>query len=49
MKAQVETEAKEDEEIYDKMACWCETNDKGKTAAIKFATEKIEELEQALY
>jgi len=48
MKAQVETEAKEDEEIYDKMACWCETNDKGKTAAIKFATEKIEELEQAI-
>jgi hypothetical protein len=44
MKKQVETESKEDEEIYDKMACWCETNEKEKTAAIKFAETKIEEL-----
>ena len=29
MLKQLEKEAEEDEEIYDKMACWCETNDKG--------------------
>ncbi len=28
MLKQLEKEAEEDEEIYDKMACWCETNDK---------------------
>merc|ERR1719399_2420640 len=48
---QLEKEAAEDEEVYDKMACWCETNDKAKTKAIAEAeahisdlTAKIEEL-----
>merc|ERR1719159_1039697 len=31
MQKQLEKEADEDEEIYEKMACWCETNDKSKT------------------
>jgi len=51
MLKQLEKEAEEDEEIYDKMACWCETNDKGKTQAITDAesrismlTTKVEEL-----
>lgn len=51
MLKQLEKEAAEDEEIYDKMACWCETNDKEKTQAIADAetriaglTTKIEEL-----
>merc|ERR1719156_231477 len=51
MAEQLEKEAEEDEEIYDKMACWCETNDKEKTKAITDAeahisdlTTKIEEL-----
>jgi len=30
MLKQLEKEAAEDEEIYDKMACWCETNDREK-------------------
>jgi len=30
MLKQMEKEAGEDEEIYDSMACWCETNDKEK-------------------
>merc|ERR1719327_689477 len=34
MMEQLEKEAEEDEEIYEKMACWCETNDKEKTKAI---------------
>merc|ERR1719171_1722036 len=28
---QLEKEAEEDEEIYEKLACWCHTNDKEKT------------------
>merc|ERR1719454_752892 len=44
MKMQVEKEADEDKEAYDKYACWCETNDKEKTAAIANAEKRIEEL-----
>eukprot|EP00971_Amphidinium_carterae_P130865 2592461-Amphidinium_carterae.1 len=31
MQKQLEKEQEEDEEIYEKLACWCETNDKEKT------------------
>jgi len=41
MKATAESEAKEDEEIYSKMNCWCETNDKEKTEAIKVAEKPL--------
>jgi len=51
MLKQLETEAEQDEEIYDKLACWCETNDKEKTksiaeaeARIEMLTNKVEEL-----
>lgn len=44
MKATAESEAKEDEEIYSKMGCWCKTNDKEKTEAIKIAESRIESL-----
>merc|ERR1719191_1980187 len=44
MLKQLEKEGEEDEEIYDKMACWCETNDKAKTKAIAEAEAKIEDL-----
>jgi len=44
MLKQLEKEAEEDEEIYDKMACWCETNDKEKTKAIAEAEARIEDL-----
>mmetsp|Transcript_78754 Transcript_78754/g.172698 ORF Transcript_78754/g.172698 Transcript_78754/m.172698 type:complete len:692 (-) Transcript_78754:122-2197(-) len=51
MQKQLQKEADEDEAIYDKMACWCQTNDREKTEAIKTAevridglTTKIEEL-----
>jgi len=42
MLKQLEKEGEEDEEIYDKMACWCETNDKEKTKSIAEAEAKIE-------
>merc|ERR1719230_280380 len=41
---QLQKEAEEDEEIYDKMACWCETNDKEKTKSIAEAETHIEDL-----
>merc|ERR1719379_1671990 len=44
MQKQLEKEAEEDEEIYDKLACWCETNDKEKTKAIADAEAHIEDL-----
>jgi hypothetical protein len=44
MQKQLEKEAEEDEEIYEKMACWCETNDKEKTKAIADAEARIEDL-----
>merc|ERR1719159_1047719 len=44
MLKQLEKEAEEDEEIYDQLACWCETNDKEKTKAISDAEAKIEDL-----
>merc|ERR1719265_2069604 len=44
MLKQLESEAEEDEAIYDKMACWCETNDKEKTKAITDAEAHIADL-----
>merc|ERR550514_1449066 len=44
MLKQLQKEAEEDEEIYDKLACWCETNDREKTKAIKEAEAKISAL-----
>jgi hypothetical protein len=45
MLKQLEKEAEEDEEIYDKMACWCEVNDREKTKAIKDAEARITQLQ----
>ena len=44
MLTQLEKEAKEDEEIFDAMACWCETNDREKSKAIKDAEARIADL-----
>merc|ERR1719145_218817 len=44
MLKQLEKEAAEDEEIYEKMACWCETNDKDKTKSIAEAETRIADL-----
>merc|ERR1719486_1489026 len=44
MLKQLEKEGEEDEEIYDQLACWCETNDKEKTKAIADAEAKITDL-----
>merc|ERR1719197_1596965 len=44
MQAQLEEEAKNDQELYDKLVCWCETNEKLKTRAIEIAKQQIAEL-----
>jgi len=48
MQEQLQKEAEEDEEVYEKLACWCETNDKEKTAAIEEAESRITALTSAI-
>eukprot|EP00928_Gymnodinium_smaydae_P029556 TRINITY_DN22222_c0_g2_i1.p1 TRINITY_DN22222_c0_g2~~TRINITY_DN22222_c0_g2_i1.p1 ORF type:complete len:777 (-),score=182.33 TRINITY_DN22222_c0_g2_i1:63-2393(-) len=45
MKTELEAEAASESEMYDKMACWCKTNEKEKTAAVAKAEATIKELE----
>jgi len=44
MQTTIEKEQKQDEEIYEKLACWCKTNDREKTQSIKDAEQAIEQL-----
>merc|ERR1719149_461784 len=44
MQAQMQKEQVEDEEVYEKVACWCTTNDKEKTQAIADAEARITDL-----
>merc|ERR1719428_2040860 len=44
MVKQLEKEGEEDEEIYEKMGCWCVTNEKSKTKSIADAKTQIETL-----
>jgi hypothetical protein len=48
MVGQLEKEAEEDEEVYEAMGCWCETNDKAKTKSISDAEASISDLTSAI-
>jgi len=48
MSEQIEKEGADDAEMYDKMACWCETNTKEKTKAIADAQQRITDLNAAV-
>jgi hypothetical protein len=48
MVSQLEKEAEEDEEVYETMGCWCETNDKAKTKSIADAEQAISDLTAAI-
>merc|ERR1719235_1972174 len=48
MQKTLEAEAEEDETTYDKMVCWCNTNDKEKAKSIKQAETKIEDLTKSI-
>merc|ERR1719316_281373 len=45
MQETLQKEMKEDEELYDKLACWCNNNMYEKNEAIEVAQAKIAELE----
>jgi len=44
MQTQLDTEAKEDEDMMDKLGCWCDTNEKEKTQANAINTQRITDL-----
>ena len=44
MSKQLEKDQEEDEEIYNKIACWCKINNKDKTLAIKEQEGKVTQL-----
>merc|ERR1719160_180929 len=48
MITQLEKESEEDEEVYEAMGCWCETNDKEKTKSISDAEQRIADLTAAI-
>merc|ERR1719265_1882950 len=48
MVAQLEKEGEEDEEVYETMGCWCETNDKLKTKSIADSEAAINHLTAAI-
>jgi len=48
MQAELQAEQDADQEMYDKMVCWCETNDKEKTKAIADANQAIDDLGAAI-
>jgi hypothetical protein len=44
MKAELEADAANDQSVYDKLVCWCETNEKDKTSATGTANKQIDGL-----
>jgi len=48
MAKELDVEAKEDKETYEKLSCWCDTNGKGKTQAVQDQKDKIDQLNSAI-
>merc|ERR1719191_2517538 len=44
MQSQLDKEAKEDEDMMDKLGCWCDTNEKEKTQANAINSQRITDL-----
>jgi len=44
MQKELEKEAENDEEVYEKLDCWCKTNDRQKSLALQEAEARIKEL-----
>ena len=44
MQTQLQADKKADEEMYDKLSCWCKVNGDGKGTAVEIATTKIADL-----
>jgi len=48
MVTQLEKEAEMDEEVYEAIGCWCETNDKEKTKSISDGEQRVADLTSAI-
>ena len=48
MQKQLKAEKATDEENYEKLSCWCETNNKDKTAAIEEYEATVKDLESEI-
>merc|ERR1719456_1015241 len=48
MQTQLDKEAKEDEDTMDKMACFCDTNEKAKNQAVAINTQKATDLTSSI-
>merc|ERR1719386_630561 len=48
MQTQLDTEAQADEDMQDKLGCWCDTNEKEKTKAVAINTQKSTDLTSAI-
>jgi len=48
MKEQLDSDAKADADLYEKLACWCTTNEKDKTEAVAIAEKSIVTLTGAI-
>merc|ERR1719224_176959 len=44
MQSQLAADKKADEEMYDKLACWCKVNGDGKGTAVEIAGTKVSDL-----
>jgi len=44
MQSQLQADKKADEEMYDKLSCWCKVNGEGKGTAVDIATTKVSDL-----
>jgi chromosome segregation ATPase len=44
MQTQLQADKKADEEMYDKLSCWCKVNGDGKGTAVEIATTKVSDL-----
>merc|ERR1719156_113673 len=44
MQSQLQADKKADEEMYDKLSCWCKVNGDGKGTAVEIATTKVSDL-----
>jgi len=48
MITQLEKEGEEDNDVYEQMGCWCETNDREKTKAIKDGSNRVNSLKASI-
>merc|ERR1740123_727224 len=48
MQKELEKESENDEEVYEKLDCWCKTNDRQKSLALQEAETRIKDLETTI-